>query len=268
MEDTFVIFGAKFYFTQTPPGWHWVFMIFMFMSYVSITVASLPGAGVTGRAAERLPSLHTLDKNPAILDGVKCISFSISASENKVWVLRNVVGKVASGLLHPFARQYDFFQDEGTRAGCYALWDTLVHFLHVEHGRKEDTVGMCKFWAARLRDPSDQLSRGLDSFKKDSEAAKVSMVDIERNFDAFEVIFVAVYSVVETLRHYCFFPCANFRNVNIYFDHSHHIRTCTSRRRSSVFPSRSSPCSTSPTSSTNWSTASAIGGSGVAGMCP
>jgi hypothetical protein len=104
------LLGAKFYFTQTPPVWHWAFMCMMFMSYVSICVASIPGAGVCGSAHDRLPILHTLDQNGAIKDGVKCISFSISASEHKMWVLRNLLGKVASSFLHPSARLFDFFQ--------------------------------------------------------------------------------------------------------------------------------------------------------------
>ena len=39
-------------------------MAMMFMSYVSICVASIPGAGVCGSANERLPILHTL--NPVL----------------------------------------------------------------------------------------------------------------------------------------------------------------------------------------------------------
>jgi len=177
---------VKLYFTQTPAAWHWFFMTMMFMSYVSICVASIPGAGVCGSANERLPILHTLNQNGAIKDGVKCIAFSISASEHKVWVIRNLLGKIASSFMHDSARLYDFFQDEGTRAGAYALWDALVMFMQVPRGTKEDTIGMCKNWAARLRDPAENLSRSLDTFKKDSEAPPVTMSSIEREFDAFD----------------------------------------------------------------------------------
>jgi len=187
-KDVFTVGGLKLYFTQTPRVWHWFFMCMMFMSYVSISVASIPGAGVCGSAKERLPILHTLDQNGAIKDGVKCISFSISASEHKIWVLRNLIGKIASSFLHPSARLFDYFQDEGSRAGAFALWDALVYFMHVPQGIKEDTVGLCKMWASRLRDPAETLGHNLDTFKKDSEAKGASMADIERDLDAFEDI--------------------------------------------------------------------------------
>ena len=207
IEDTFQLSflgkdGPRFYWTQTPDAWNWFFMVMMFMSYVSICVANIPGAGVCGSANERLPTLHSLNQNQAIKDNVKCISFSISASEHKIWVIRNLLGKVASSFIHKNARLYDYFQDEGTRAGCYALWDALCDFLHTE--RSEDTVGMCKFWAARLRDPAEQLSRGLDTFKKDSEAPPITMSSIERELDVFEDIHEAApkYSVGEVIVDY------------------------------------------------------------------
>ena len=38
------------------------------------------------------------------------------------------------------------------RAGAYAMWDALARMLDVRPGEREDTLGLCKLLAARLRD--------------------------------------------------------------------------------------------------------------------
>ena len=156
------------YWSEVEPAWHWSFMVMMFMSWVSICTASLPGVGVCGSANARLPILHTLNQNHCIDTGVKCIGFSISASEHKLWVLRNLLGKLSASFLHENAVLVDYMQDETCRAGCYAMWDALARFMHVPVGNLEDTIGFCKAWAARLRDPSEILRETEDSFNKHS----------------------------------------------------------------------------------------------------
>jgi len=77
---------------ENEPIWHWSFMVMMFMAFTSTVLAYTPGIGRCGSSRARLPILHTLNSQGAIKDGAECVSFSISASEHKLWVLRNMVG--------------------------------------------------------------------------------------------------------------------------------------------------------------------------------
>lgn len=147
---------------------------------MSIVVAYAPGAGVWGSASERLPTLHTLNQNDALRQGCKAVAFSISASEHKLWVLRNLLGKIAATSFSiPNLHPYDYFQDEGTRAGAFGVWDALVDFLHTRKGEEnEDVMGLVKAWAGRLRDPSEQQHGQEDLFKKNTEGRKFKISEV------------------------------------------------------------------------------------------
>jgi hypothetical protein len=169
------------------PAWHFMFMTMMFMAYTSMVLAFLPGIGRCGSSRARLPILQTLNSQGAIKDGVECVSFSISASEHKLWVLRNLIGKCASSFYHPQARLTDYFQDETARAGAYAIWDALSRFVDKDEGCNVDMVGFLKAWAARLRDPSELLQETEDKFKTRSTAKK-TLTEIEKKVDPFHNI--------------------------------------------------------------------------------
>lgn len=169
------------------PFWHWSFMCMMFMAYTSMVLAYIPGIGRCGSSRARLPILHTLNSQGAIRDGVECVSFSISASEHKLWVLRNLVGKIASSFYHPQALLTDFFMDETARSGAYALWDALSRLVDKDESCEVDMVGFMKAWAARLRDPAELLQETEDRFKTRSEQKKL-LSQIELVVDPFHNI--------------------------------------------------------------------------------
>mmetsp|Transcript_28146 Transcript_28146/g.36401 ORF Transcript_28146/g.36401 Transcript_28146/m.36401 type:complete len:870 (+) Transcript_28146:28-2637(+) len=169
------------------PVWHWMFMTMMFMAYTSMVLAYVPGIGRCGSSRARLPILHTLNSQGAIKDGVECISFSISASEHKLWVLRNLVGKCASSFYHPQALLTDYFQDETARSGAYAIWDALSRFVDKDESCQVDMVGFLKAWAARLRDPAELLQETEDRFKTRSTEKRL-LSDIESCVDPFHNI--------------------------------------------------------------------------------
>eukprot|EP00613_Pedinella_sp_CCMP2098_P050837 CAMPEP_0171825626 /NCGR_PEP_ID=MMETSP0992-20121227/5639_1 /TAXON_ID=483369 /ORGANISM="non described non described, Strain CCMP2098" /LENGTH=1435 /DNA_ID=CAMNT_0012440573 /DNA_START=137 /DNA_END=4444 /DNA_ORIENTATION=- len=169
------------------PVWHWSFMLMMFLAYTSMTLAFLPGIGRCGSSRARLPILHTLNSQGAIKDGVECVSFSISASEHKLWVLRNLVGKVASSFYHPQALLTDFFMDETARSGAYAIWDALSRFVNKDEACQVDMVGFLKAWAARLRDPAELLQESEDRFKVRGDNKKL-LSQIEQLVDPFHNI--------------------------------------------------------------------------------
>jgi hypothetical protein len=169
------------------PAWHWMFMSMMFMAYTSMVLAYIPGIGRCGSSRARLPILHTLNSQGAIANGVECVSFSISASEHKLWVLRNLVGKCASSFYHPQALLTDYFQDETARSGAYAIWDALSRFVDKDEGCQVDMVGFLKAWAARLRDPAELLQETEDRFKTRSTEKRL-LSEIESVVDPFHNI--------------------------------------------------------------------------------
>ena len=85
---------------------------------------------------------HAYDKKPLVF-----VAFSISATEPRMMVLRNLVGKLMAWcndqkiFLKPRPwqvqtdekdrqlRLIDMFQDEGNRVGCYALWDSFTDLV-------------------------------------------------------------------------------------------------------------------------------------------
>ena len=85
---------------ENEPVWHWSFMVMMFMAFTSTVLAYTPGIGRCGSSRARLPILHTLNSQGAIKDGAECVSFSISASEHKLWVLRNMVCSQTQKILY------------------------------------------------------------------------------------------------------------------------------------------------------------------------
>jgi len=184
--------------TYKQPWWHWTFMTMMFTAYTSMVLAFLPGIGRCGSSSARLPILHTLNSQGAIKDGVECVSFSISASEHKLWVLRNMVGKIASSFYHPQALLTDYFMDETARAGAYSMWDALSRFVNKDESCQVDMVGFLKAWAARLRDPAELLQESEDRFKVRGDNKKL-LSQIEQLVDPFHNIgaLASKYGVTE-----------------------------------------------------------------------
>ncbi len=136
---------------------HVFFIVFMTISALSLWISFLPGIGRDNDAPS--PSLYNVEQHMNTKgrgdesDPLVCVAFSISASEPRMMILRNMVGKLmawchehklflkdrpwmnkddsksdrAGSLLRPIDKVsfVDLFQDEGNRVGCFALWDAF-----------------------------------------------------------------------------------------------------------------------------------------------
>ena len=114
-------------------------------------ISFLPGIGLdTDPPPPSLEHLELHVKNGNVQDNpLVFVAFSISASEPRMMVLRNLVGKLMAWcndqkiFLKPRTWQggeehkgikdikfIDMFQDEGNRIGCYALWDSFTDLVN------------------------------------------------------------------------------------------------------------------------------------------
>jgi hypothetical protein len=145
-------------------SFHFLFVTFMTISALSMWISFLPGIGRDTDAPS--PSLHNVEEHMNTkgtggdADPIVCVAFSISASEPRMMILRNLVGKLMAwchehkiflkerpwdkrpeaGGVNRFnirdnskpldkVQFVDLFQDEGNRVGCYALWDSFAELI-------------------------------------------------------------------------------------------------------------------------------------------
>ena len=139
---------------------HAVFLMFMTITVVSMWISFLPGVGADDDPPN--PSLENLQEymDSAMIATSKplvLVAFSISASEPRMMILRNMVGKIMAWCnnrrifldktepawpsFDERDKEYqkspkdkilfiDVFQDEGHRPGAYALWDSFTDLIN------------------------------------------------------------------------------------------------------------------------------------------
>ena len=79
-------------------SFHYLFVTFMTISALSMWISFLPGIGRDTDAPS--PSMHNVEEHMnergagAEADPIVCVAFSISASEPRMMILRNMVGKL------------------------------------------------------------------------------------------------------------------------------------------------------------------------------
>ena len=122
-------------------------------------ISFLPGVGTDNDPPP--PTIENVEEHmnssPGSFDHnepIVCVAFSISASEPRMMVLRNMVGKMMAWCKEhklflkekPWNRRdddendyetpidkvhfVDIIQDEGNRVGCYALWDAFSDLIN------------------------------------------------------------------------------------------------------------------------------------------